>query len=194
MSKNTRKMTLSALFSALSVIVLFIASVWPTGLYGIVAFASLFVAAAVIETGVVYGVYVFIVSSVLGLLLLPDKEAPLLYIVFFGYYPVLKNLIERIGSRDQENGVMDQETGETRGVHEFPKAAQWFLKLAVFNVALTIMWVLLKELLMGINGIVPGVLIVYLLGNAVFILFDYGYSKVLLFYIERVSKAIGNRE
>jgi len=168
LNKKTRIITLSALFSALCLITLYIASIWPTGLYGLVAFASLFVAAAVIETGAKQGVYVFIVCSVLGFLLLPDKSAAILYILFFGYYPVVKNLIERIKS----------------------KAVQWIFKLMVFNAALTVIWVFLKELLMGFSERLSGVWIIYVLGNVVFVLFDYGYSNVLLLYVNMVSRRI----
>ena len=168
MSKNTRRLTLSALFSALCLIALYIASIWPTGLYGLVAFASLFVAAGVIEAGTVSGIYVFVVSSALGILLLPNKAAPLLFLLFFGYYPVLKNLIEKIKS----------------------KAVQWFLKLLVFNATLTVIWVFLKELLMGFSERFSGVWIIYVLGNVVFVLFDYGYSNLLLLYVSMVSRRI----
>ena len=166
MTQKTRAISLSALLSALTVVSLYFASVWPTGLFGLVAFSSLFSAAAVIESGVVYGIYVFVVSSALGMLILPDKAAPLLFILFFGYYPVIKSLIERIKS--------------------IP--IQWVLKLVVFNAALTVLWFFLKDLFFDFGENTPGVIIIYLLGSAVFAVFDYGYSKVLLFYIDRVSK------
>ena len=164
MSKKTRTLTLSALFSALCVVTLYIASVWPTGQYGIVAFASLFIAASVIETGLKQGIYVFIVTSALALLLLPDKSAALLHVLFFGYYPILKNLIEKV-----KNTIV-----------------RWFLKLLIFNIPLTIIWFLFKMLLPAFGENVPAAAIVYLFGNAVFILFDYGYSNVLRLYEHRL--------
>ena len=171
MDRKTRDLTLSALFAALTVAALYIASIWPTGQYGLVAFASLFVAASVIETGAMRGMYVYVVSSVLVMLLLPDKSTALLFILFFGYYPIVKNLIEKLKS----------------------KIAQWILKLLVFNVALTVILVFLKETLLGFRERLPGVPVLYLLGNAVFALYDYGYSNVLRLYIDRISKITGNR-
>lgn len=166
MDKKTRRLTLSALFTAFCVISLYIASVWPTGQLGLTAFASLFVAAAIIESGLSFGLYVFIAGSALGMLLLPNKIAPLLYILFFGYYPIIKSLIERI------NGIL----------------LQWTLKLLVFNAALTVIWVFLKELFFGFIDNTLSVALLYLGGNAVFALFDYGFSKVVLFYAEIVHK------
>ena len=166
MSKKTRTITLAALFSALCVVSLFIASVLPTGQLGLTAVASLFVAAAVVETGYGAGISVFIISSILGMLLVPNKTAPLLYLMFFGYYPVYKNLIERI------NRVI----------------LQWILKLIVFNASLTLAFYILGEMFIAFTGRSFGVYMLYIAGNAVFILFDYGYSKVISFYRERIHK------
>jgi len=170
MSKKTRVITLSALFSALSFISLYFASVWPTGRYGLVAFSSLFVAGAVCEAGIASGVYVFIVGSALGMLLLPDKSAPVLYVLFFGYYPVLKSLIERV-----------------RRAY-----LQWILKLLVFNAAFMVLWFLAGALVFGSGDYPSGIFPILIIGlNLVFALFDYGFSKVIRFYVDSVSKYTG---
>ena len=168
MSKKTKSITLTALISALAVVILYVASVWPTGRIGLVAVASVFTAAAVIEAGIRPGIYVFIVSSALGLLLIPEKSAALLYIVFFGYYPVIKSLIERI------KGIV----------------LQYALKLIVFNAAFTVVLFLLRALILGGYSVLPGVAVLYPGGNVVFLLFDYGFSKLIWFYINRVSKNV----
>jgi len=168
MNKKTRQITLSAMFSALSAVSLYFASVWPTGQVGIVAFSSLFVAAAVIEMGIVQGIYVFIVSSLLGILLLPDKAAPLLYILFFGFYPVIKSSSEMVRSR----------------------MLQWVIKLAVFNAALTVIWFFVRWIFIDFGENSPGTAIIYLFGNVIFIVFDYGYTKLIWFYLNRISKYI----
>jgi len=171
MNKKTRRLTLSAIFAALTVISLYIASVWPTGLFGLVAFASLFGAATVVEAGIIPGLYVYIVSSILGMLLVPNKAAPLLYIFFFGYYPVVKSLIERIDAA----------------------ILQWALKLLVFNVSLTVIWFFFKGLIFNFGDNPPDLIILYLGGSAVFALFDYGYTKVIWLYINRIAKFTGSR-
>jgi len=164
MDRKTRALTLSALFAALSIVFLYVASIWPTGQLGFAAAASLFVAAAVIESGLGYGLSVYIAGAALGMLLLPNKDPPLLYVLFFGYYPLLKDLVERIRL----------------------KPAQWALKLVVFNAALTVIWYLLKVLVFDFAETPFGIALLYIGGNAVFTLFDIGYSKVIRFYTERV--------
>ena len=163
--------TQSALLSALAVIMLYIASVWPTGQLGLAAVASFFVAAGVIESGVRAGIYVYVVSSALAGLLLPDKAAPFLFILFFGFYPVLKLLIERIGS----------------------VPVRWILKFAVFNASLSVIWFLLRELIFASGDSFPGTILIYIGGNAIFALYDYGYSKALLLYKDRVSGRVNRR-
>jgi hypothetical protein len=166
MNKKTRTLTLSALFSALTVVFLYFASVWPTGLFGLVALASLFGAAAVIDAGLLPGVYVYLVSTMLGILLIPNKAAPLVYIVFFGYYPVIKSLIDRPDS----------------------KILQWALKFSVFFASLTVIWFLFRELVFDFGDNSPGPFLLYLGGAVVFALFDYGYTKLIWFYINRISR------
>jgi len=166
MSKKTRKLALCALFSALAYILLLIASIWPTGQLGFVAAASLFVAAAVIEAGAVPALYVFIVSAALSLLLTPGRSPPMLFISFFGFYPIVKSLIERL-----------------RGV-----VLQWALKLLVFNISLTVVWYIFNEWVYDFSSLNIHIVLVYLGGSAVFVLFDYGFTKAIWFYINRISR------
>ena len=174
-------MTLAALFAALCVVLLYIASIWPTGQLGLVAVASLFVAAGVIEggkSGIKVGLAVFVVSSFIGMLILPNRVAPLLFIIFFGYYPVLKSLLERISKN----------------------MLQWVLKLLVFNAALAIIWFALNDLFLGfmdslpiVSEIDPQIMsfaALVIAANIVFVIYDYGFTKLIWFYIQRVSSKI----
>ncbi|MDR0491680.1 MAG: hypothetical protein LBH28_10605 [Oscillospiraceae bacterium] len=166
MNKKTRTLALSAILSAFAFISLFIASVWPAAQMSLAAFSSIFVAAAVIESSLSAGVYVFVCSSLLSIILLPDKTASLLFILFFGYYPVIKSLIERLGA--------------------IP--LQWLLKLVVFNAALSVVYFFLKELIFDFGDDSPGLLIVYIAGSAIFALFDYGFTKAIRLYMYRVKR------
>jgi len=151
---------------------LYIASIWPTGQTGVVAAASLFTAAAVIESGLLSGLYVYTISSLLGMLLIPNRASALLYVLFFGFYPIVKSLIERLDGR----------------------VLRWVLKLFVFNAALTVIWLFLKELIFDLGSSAPGALIVFVGGSIVFSLFDYGLTKLIWLYINRVSRFTGKRK
>ena len=168
MKKRTRNITITALFTALTVVFLYVAAVLPTGQVGFVAVASLFAVAAVVESGLGAGLFVFIGSALLGYLIVPNKTAVFLYGLFFGYYPVLKSLIERIRKRIPE----------------------WILKLAVFNAALSVIWFGLSYILFNSSLLGTNTFVIYLIGNAAFILFDIGVTKLIGFYRNNISKKL----
>ena len=168
MRRTTRSLVIAALMTALSVVMLYIASLLPFEQLGIIALSSLFGIAAVIETGLSGGVLVFIGSAIIGALIIPSKPMIHYYVLFFGYYPVVKSLAEKI---------------------KYP-ILKWSVKLAVFNGALSALWFLFSSLIFNQSLIKLGVNIIYLAGNAVFIAYDLGLSRLISFYIIRISKNI----
>ena len=100
-------------------------------------------------------------------LLLPSKDGALLYILFFGYYPIVKHLAERIKY----------------------KALSWALKLLVMNAALTALWLFLRRLFApDVQALSP--VLIYLAANAAFCVYDIALSQLLILYAQRVSKYI----
>ena len=109
------RVALVGVLAALSLIALYLSAVSPTARMGIVAIAGLFPAGAVVSAGLKAGFFCYGAAGLLGLLLVPDKANALLYLLFFGLWPMLKSLLERIPARPLE----------------------WLCKLAVFNAVLT---------------------------------------------------------
>lgn len=168
MTGKTKHITLTALLTALTVIFLSLTSILPTVRFGFAAVASLFAVAAVIESGIVSAIFVFIGSSVISAILLPDKTAVLIYVLFFGYYPVIKSLAERIRSL----------------------LLSWAVKLAVFEIAFTLVWFLFRSLVFDAKVLRTDVLLVYAAGTLAFLVFDIGLTRLIGFYILRISKNI----
>ena len=158
--------TLSALMAALSVSFMYVGNILPTGRLGIIAVASLFVTAAVIEAGLSAGVFVYAGSGLLAALILPDKSSALLFGLFFGYYPLVKSLAERIGKI----------------------VLTWAVKLTVFNAAFAVGWFLFRKLLFDADTFTVNTLVAFALGNLVFVVYDLGLTKLISFYIVRISK------
>jgi hypothetical protein len=171
MKKRTRKITLSAVFTALTVLFLYLASALPTGQLAIIALSSLFGIAAVIEAGYAASIFVFAGSAVIGALILPNKPLMLLYVLFFGYYPVIKSLLEKMYSRVWE----------------------WVLKAAVFNAAVSAVWLIFRTIIFESDYQDIHTILVYVIGNIVFVLFDIGLSKLIGFYMIRISKNLGKK-
>ena len=98
-------------------------------------------------------------ASVLGLLILPDKGVALMYLCFMGLYPVVKSRLEQCASRPLE----------------------WVGKLACFNAALTLLWVAFRGLFLPAlpEWLAGKVWLLYGAGNLVFLLYDWGLSRLI---------------
>ncbi len=170
--KKTAALVFSALMSAMSVSVMLIGMLYPGGKLGFMALASLFITAAVAECGYQYAGLAYGVSAALALLLLPDKSLCMYFVLFFGYYPIVKSVCERFKSR----------------------SLGYIVKLAVFNAALTVMAVLFVRVLMisflaDLTGAVLYI-VIYLVFNAAFLLYDIGLSRLIGFYMTHIHGKI----
>ena len=163
---RARRIALTGILTGLFTGLLYLSALIPTSYIGTVAAASLFAFAAVIETGLAGGAFVFAGTTVLGFLLVPMKSAVLLYALFFGYYPIVKSLAERIKSR----------------------LCGWAVKLAVMNAALTVMLFVFSGLVLSGDFFSRSYPLVYLVFNVCFIVFDFGVSRLIVFYSARISK------
>ena len=92
--KKTSKIALSAVFAALSVALMALVSIIPNLELALPAISGLFVAVIVIEVDKKWALGVWAAVSVLSLIVVPNKESAIIYAVFFGYYPVLKAVLE----------------------------------------------------------------------------------------------------
>ena len=124
MRKRTKaaKVAYPAILGAISLIFVYIASVVPTGNWGLVAIAGLFPAAAVISVSLKAGFLCWAGVSVLAFLLLPGKFCALLFAALFGLYPMIKSLIERLRRMGSE----------------------YLLKLLFFNAVFTLIYLLMS--------------------------------------------------
>ncbi len=166
------KTAMGGMITALSVVVLM-----PTALevfvYALPAFAGMLIMFSVVELDKKWAFGIYTAVSVLSLMLVPNKEAAVLYAAFFGYYPILKAILES----------------------RLPKIPEYIVKFAVFNAAMVASYaVLIKVLgmpfdeLMGIEG-ETGFLARYMLpimlgmGNVAFILFDVATTRIITVYL-----------
>ena len=158
-----------AILSAVSLVLVYIGSIVPTGNWGIVAVAGLLPCAAVISVGLKAGFLCWACVSLLSFLILPDKFCALLYAALFGLYPMVKALIERLRH----------------------KPLEYLLKLVFFNAAFTLIYLVMRAaVLASLPQALSVVWVLYAAGNVVFLLYDYGFSKLISLYITRVHRAM----
>ena len=167
--RGAGRVALTGVLTALSLVFLWISAISPAGRLGIVAIAGVFPAGAVVSAGLGAGFFCYGATGILGLILLPAKGSALLYLLFFGLWPMVKSLLERLRSR----------------------AAEWAGKLAVFNAVLTLCYVGLRELFLPfLPGMLTAAWMVYAAGNAAFVIYDVGFSKLIAFYAQRVDRVL----
>ena len=158
-----------AVLGAVSLILVYIASVVPTGNWGLVAVAGVLPAAAVISVGLGAGVLCWAGVSLLSFLLLPGKFCALLYTALFGLYPLVKSLIERLRKRGME----------------------YLLKLVFFNVSFTLIFLIMRTAVLdSLPAALGAVWVLYLVANVVFLIYDFGFSRLISFYVARIGRVV----
>ncbi len=82
--------------AALSVVVLYIASILPTLKLTVCLVASAIVCITMIKYGARGAVVLYLATSVVSLIISPDKTVALGYLLFFGNYPIIKAFVENM--------------------------------------------------------------------------------------------------
>lgn len=95
----TGRMALGGILTATSLTLLYFAAIAPSGRLGLSAVAGLCPVLAVLLARRSLGYFIWMATSLLGLLLVPDKGIVLGYFTLFGLYPVVKSNFEGIKSR-----------------------------------------------------------------------------------------------
>ncbi len=170
-SKNqSGRLAFCGMVAALMIVILLLGALLPTAEIALPALAGILLIPVVIELGRRAALSVYAVTALLSLLLVPSWEPKLLFAFFFGYYPVLKAVLES----------------------HLPRWGEWLCKLAVFNaVTVVAYWVMLRFLgleadaftVAGIN--MPWVFLAA--GNVIFVLYDMGMTQLIGTYVTRFS-------
>lgn len=94
--EKTRKLAFGAVFCALSVLCVFLASILPVNRISLYALASFFTSIIVIESGIKSSFVFYTAVTLLAFIAVPDKTAVVPYVSFFGLYGMAKYYIEKI--------------------------------------------------------------------------------------------------
>lgn len=92
--KKSRKIAFVGIFASLSIILLFVASTIPSGKIALLVLSALPTAILLITFDYKYARTNYIVTSILSIILIPNKSISLLYIFLFGNYGLVKYFIE----------------------------------------------------------------------------------------------------
>ena len=179
-SERTKKLTLGAVLAAIGVVLLTVGGLIEVLDLSMAALASFFCIFAVIEMGKGYPIMIYAVTGILAVLIMPQSLSGWIYLLFFGYYPIVKEKLEKL-----------------------PMAISWMLKLLVFNLAVTVyaaicyflffgeLELLLLEFStlfggMNIGGIL--IAIVYAILNVIFAIYDFALTKLITLYFIKLRQ------
>ncbi|MBQ8057732.1 MAG: hypothetical protein IJ275_05295 [Ruminococcus sp.] len=174
--KTSYKVSLGGIIGALSLCLMLLTSVIPFGTFAVPAFAGMMLICVVIELGYRWAFVVYAIVSTMSLLLLADKEAALYYVVFLGFYPIIKSLIEKLKTI----------------------LVQLVLKYAVFNICIVLAFYLsiyvfsIPKDSFNLFGVyLPWVFLI--LGNIVFLVYDFCVSRIVTVYLLKIHKLLANK-
>ena len=176
-NKGVRPVTKAAAYggigTALIVLLLLGTSLFPFMEYTVPAACAVVIFFIGMECSDKTALICYAASSLLGLILLPNKEAVMLFALFFGYYPLLKQYLAR------------KLQGRFRSL-------QTVIKYAVFNTAMVSAYLVLiylfglHQLAQDIGlGMKYGMVLMLAAGNFAFYLFDLLMLRFEQIYLAR---------
>ena len=175
-SKQIKTLVLCAVLAALSTVILSLGCFLEVFDMSAAMLATLLIPVAVIEGGKVKGVLTYIVTVLLGFLILPVKTPALIY-ALSGYYPTLKAVVEKKIKK---------------------RILAFFIKAIFFNLSLTVFLLSIRlfvpqfEIFPELElGKVLTYIITFAVGNAIFVLYDILLTRVISFYLFNLRHRLG---
>lgn len=159
------------LFTALSVLLIYLSTIVPTNKIFILGIASSLTPVALISTNFKNTITMYIATSIISFLLLGPKGQVIVYIIFFGVYGILKFFIERLRNLKLE----------------------WILKYAFFNLSIFLCYLLYKFLFLGgidLTKIKLPIPIIILVLEIAFYFYDYVLTYTIHYVNTKLLKKL----
>ncbi len=163
------KVSLGGILSALSVVLMFMTGLLPPLVYVLPAVCGAMLLIIAIEVSKKWAYITYAAVSVLTALLVPDKEAALLYIFLMGFYPTLRLSLNKLK----------------------PLAVRFIIKLLIYNVLIVLYYNItiriisdssLQEDMTDFGRY--GVYIFWAITNVVFVIYDVAIGRLMYIYID----------
>ncbi len=169
--KQSSKCALGGIVSALSLVLMISVAVIPFLTYALPAVAGVLIVFIVVEIDKKWAFGVFSAVAILAFLLVPDKEVAMMYIAFFGYYPIIKAVLES----------------------RLPVALSWIIKVLLFNLTMVAAYLVLIYVMgIEVDEITEyGMIAVPMLlgaGSITFIAYDFALTQIITLYLIKWRK------
>ena len=155
MRTSAKRMATCSMMAALSVVLMVLVAILELGMYACPLFAGLCFIPIGQKYGRKYHITLYVASSILCFLMVPNMEENLMFAGLFGWYPIVRPVLQKL-----------------------PKVIRWICKLVIFNVvAIAIEWLVMTILVPeAIGGTLLWVLLI--LGNITFLAYDFMIPKM----------------
>ncbi len=147
---------------ALTLVVLYAASILPISTLSILTVASCLIPISIIRTSIRNTILVYVASSLASFFLISTNIA-LYYTLFFGVYGIIKYFAEKLKNIPLE----------------------LILKLIGFNILLTIIYFVAVNFL-GLPSIHYPLYLIWIVSQAAFLIYDYALTLIISFYLNRI--------
>ncbi len=175
------RVALGGVVSSLCILAMFFTGIAPFLYITLPMISGALITIIVFEVNTSWAMLTYITVSLLSIFVTFDKEAALIFILFFGHYPILKLKIEKIPII----------------------ILKILIKILVFNICIVIDYQLTIYLL-GISDFTDdfaafgkyGIYILWALANLIFIMYDYALSTCVVIYLKYLKPKIyaGNKK
>ena len=153
----------SGILIALTLAVLYSASVLPISTLSILTVASCLIPISIIRTSLKHSILIYLSSSILSFFLVPINIW-ILYSLFFGIYGMIKFFIEKLDNL----------------IYEI------ILKLLAFNILLYIIYIIFK-LFIGFK-VKLSLWIIILIAQIAFLIYDYALTLIITYFLNKINK------
>ncbi len=166
------RVALGGIVSALCLVLMFLAGIMPALYITLPMAAGALLMIIVTEVSAGWGLLTYMAVGLLSMFMIADKEAALLFVMIVGHYPVVRSYIDRL---------------------KF-KWLRTALKLAVFNIC-AVSFYYVTVYLFGIQQMLEemkefgkyGAVILLVLCNFLFLLYDFLLDTLCIIYIKRMK-------
>lgn len=169
--KQSSKCAIGGILSALSLVLMISVAIIPFLTYALPAVAGTLIVLMVIETDKKWAFGVYAAVAILAMILVPDKEVAVMYLAFFGYYPILKSAVES----------------------KFNSVVGWIIKVSTFLVTIVLSYIMMINL-MGVTideveefGIIAVPMLLGM-GTFAFVMYDIALTKLIILYLQKFRK------
>ena len=182
--QRTTRIAASGMMIALGVIFLYIGSLIDTLNIIMAAVASLLCVMAVVDYGPGYAFMLYAGTGLAALLLLPEKFTPAVYLLLIGYYPMVKERLERLAKR----GTEPADPKKAKHVRRLRAVGIFALKLCIGNAAIIALFLLARYVLLLPPSDKLLLLALWGMANVTFVLYDLALTQLISLYLRKRHK------